>query len=117
MGNFKFFSDAEVAGLVDNLPAMLDQARGIAGVPFRLTATVAKDGHATNSAHYQGKAVDIGLGHLEEGFERDTQRWAILKGLFAAGFQRIEICELHIHADIGAPPDFVSPTSWIGADS
>ena len=27
MGNWKFFTDAEVSGLKDNLPAMLDQAR------------------------------------------------------------------------------------------
>lgn len=117
MSNFKFFSDQEIAGLKDNLPAMLDQARGIAGVPFRLTATVATDGHAENSAHYKGLAVDIGLGHLAEGAERDAARWAIMKGLYGAGFQRIEDCPLHIHCDIGAPPDYPSPCAWIGTDS
>jgi hypothetical protein len=116
MGNFKFFSDEEVAGLQDNLPAMLDQARGIAGVPFILTATTGGP-HCANSAHYKGLAVDIGLGHLTEGFERDTQRWCIMKGLYAAGFKRIEDCPLHIHVDIGEPPDYPSPTSWIGTDS
>lgn len=116
MSNFKYFTDAEVAGLKDNLPAMLDQARGIAGVPFILTFTTGGL-HCGNSAHYQGLAVDIGLGHLAAGFDRDTQRWAILKGLFGAGFQRIEVCELHLHADIGTSPDYVSPTSWIGQDS
>ena len=117
MGNFKFFTDPEVAGLQGNLPAMLDMARGIAGVPFRLTATVATDGHSPNSAHYKGLAVDIGLGHLAEGFDRDMNRWAILKGLFQAGFQRIEVCPLHIHCDIGEPPDYPSPICWIGTDS
>ena len=117
MSNFKYFSDAEVAGLKDNLPAMLDSARGIAGVPFRLTATVATDGHSPNSAHYKGLAVDIGLGHLAEGAERDGARHAILRGCFIAGFQRIEVCPLHIHVDIGQPPDYVSPLCWIGTDS
>jgi hypothetical protein len=117
MSQFKFFTDAEIAGLKDNLPAMLDMARGIAGVPFQLTATVATDGHSENSAHYKGLAVDIGLGHLAEGFERDTQRWAIMKGLYAAGFKRIEDCPLHIHVDIGTPPDYPSPIAWIGTDS
>lgn len=117
MGNWKFFSDEEVAGLKDNLPALLDAARGIAGVPFRLTATVAKDGHAPDSAHYKGLAVDIGLGHLNEGFDRDTARYAIVKGLMGAGFKRVEVCPLHIHADIGEPPDYVSPILWIGTDS
>lgn len=117
MSQFHYFTDDEIKGLQGNLPAMLDQARGIAGVPFVLTATVATDGHSPNSAHYKGLAVDIGLGHLVEGFDRDTQRWAILKGLFAAGFQRVEVCPLHIHVDIGTPPDYVSPTCWIGQDA
>lgn len=117
MSNFKYFTDEEVAGLQDNLPAMLDQARGIAGVPFRLTATVATDGHSPNSTHYKGLAVDIGLGHLLEGPERDAVRWATLKGLFSAGFQRVEVCPLHIHVDIGTLPDYVTPICWIGTDS
>jgi hypothetical protein len=116
MSQFHYFTDEEIAGLQGILPAMLDQARGIAGVPFRLTATTGGE-HAPNSAHYKGLAVDIGLGHLAPGFERNTQRWAILKGLFGAGFKRIEIAECHIHCDIGEPPEYVSPTSWLGTDS
>lgn len=116
MGNWKFFTDAEVAGLKDNLPAMLDAARGIAGVPFVLTFTTGGQ-HCGNSAHYKGLAVDIGLGHLAEGFDRDTQRWAIMKGLYGAGFKRIEDAPEHIHADIGEPPDYPSPVSWIGTDA
>lgn len=117
MGNFHYFTDEEIAGLQTPLPAMLDQARGIAGVPFRLTATLATDGHSPNSAHYKGLAVDIGLGHLAEGFDRDTVRYAIVKGLYGAGFKRIEVCPLHIHCDIGEPPDYVSPIMWLGKDS
>lgn len=115
MKNWKYFTDSEVEGLDTELIAMLDMARGIAGIPFRLTSTTGGQ-HAPNSAHYKGLAVDIGLGHLPEGFDRNTQRWAMLKGLFAAGFQRIEICEKHIHVDRGLPPDYVSPTCWIGKD-
>lgn len=117
MGNFRWFTDKEIAGLKTPLPAMLDMARGIAGVPFRLTATVATDGHSPHSAHYKGLAVDIGLGHLPEGFERDTARYAIVRGLYGAGFKRIEVCPLHIHADIGEPPDYVSPILWLGNDA
>ena len=129
MGNYRYFTDDEVKGLQGNGPAMLDMARGLATkalqeatgnpnaeVPFRLTATVATDGHSSNSAHYKGLAVDIGLGHLAEGAERDMQRWAILVGLCAAGFKRIEICQLHIHADWGQPPDYASPLCWMGED-
>lgn len=116
MSNFHYFTDEEIKGLVAPLPAMLDMARGIAGVPFRLTATIANDGHSSNSAHYKGLAVDIGLGHLLVGFDRDTNRWAIMKGLYGAGFKRIEDCPLHIHCDIGEPPDYPSPCAWIGED-
>lgn len=117
MSNFRYFSDTEIAGLQTPLPAMLDTARGIAGIPFRLTATVSTDGHAPNSAHYKGLAVDIGLGHLDEGAIRDRARFLILKGLFAAGFERIEVCPVHIHVDLGTAPDYNSPLCWIGSDS
>ena len=116
MSNFRYFTDEEVAGLKDFLPAMLDTARGIAGVPFILTSTTGGQ-HAPNSAHYKGLAVDIGLGHLAEGAERDGARWAIMKGLFIAGFQRIEVAPGHIHCDIGQAPDYVTPICWIGTDS
>jgi hypothetical protein len=116
MSNFHYFTDEEIAGLIAPLPAMLDMARGIAGIPFRLTATVAKDGHSPKSSHYKGLAVDIGLGHLAEGADRGAARWAIMKGLYGAGFKRIEDCPLHIHCDIGEPPDYVSPYAWIGQD-
>lgn len=116
MGKWKFFTDEEVAGLQDNLPAMLDMARSISGCPYILTFTTGGQ-HCPHSAHYKGLAVDIGLGHLPEGPVRDSDRFDILKGLFAAGFQRIEVCPLHIHADIGQPPEYPSPICWIGTDS
>lgn len=129
MNNFYGFTDDELKGLQSPLPAMLAVAHKISDeaiaeatqgkikeVAYRLTATVATDGHSSGSAHYKGLAVDIGLGHLAEGFARDTVRWAIMKGLYAAGFKRIEDCPLHIHADIGEPPDFASPCAWIGED-
>lgn len=116
MSQFHYFTDDEIKGLQGNLPAMLDQARGIAGVPFILTFTTGGV-HCGNSAHYKGLAVDIGLGHLVEGFERDTARWAIMKGLYGAGFERIEDAPRHIHADIGEMPDYPCPVAWIGTDA
>ena len=116
VSQFKYFSDAEVAGLQDNLPAMLDMARGIAGVPFIITFSTGGV-HCGNSAHYKGLAVDLGLGHLDEGFVRDTVRGEMLRGLYAAGFKRVEIAPAHLHVDIGQPPDYPSPTTWIGTDS
>lgn len=130
MGRWNFFTDEEVLGLDTECVAKLDMAHSLSNkaiaeatngkinyVSYRLTATVAKDGHAPNSAHYKGLAVDIGLGHFTEGAERDAMRWAILKGLYAADFRRIEDCPKHIHADEGKPPDYISPCAWIGEDS
>lgn len=128
MSNFKFFKDEEIVGLQTPLPAMLDMAHGISNqamaeatkgkvtyVIYRLTFTTGGV-HVSNSEHYKGLSVDIGLGHLAEGFERNTVRWAIMKGLFGAGFKRIEDCERHIHVGIGESPDYQSPTMWIGKD-
>jgi hypothetical protein len=116
MGNWKFFTDAEVAGLQGNLPAMLDMARGTAGVPFVITFTTGGQ-HCGNSAHYKGLAVDLGLGHLDAGFPRDNVRGEMLRGLYAAGFKRVEIAPAHLHVDIGQPPEYPSPVTWIGTDS
>ena len=116
MSNFHYFSDAEIAGLQTPLPAMLDQARGIAGVPFIITFSTGGI-HCGNSAHYKGLAVDLGLGHLAEGFERDTVRGEMLRGIYAAGFKRVEIAPAHLHVDIGQAPDYPTPTTWLGTDS
>lgn len=115
MSKWAYFTEEEVKGLDPELVSKLDTARKVANVPFRLTSTTGGI-HAPNSAHYRGLAVDIGLGHLAEGFDRNTVRWSILKGLFAAGFERIEVAPLHIHVDMGKPPDYVSPICWIGKD-
>ena len=126
---WKYFTDAEVAGLVDNIPAMLDMARGLAtqwmqritgdpkaDVPFILTFTTGGV-HCGDSTHGKGLAVDIGLGHLDAGFSRDSQREAIVYGLLMAGFVRIEIAPAHIHADRGQPPEYPAPVMPIGTDS
>lgn len=130
MGNYEpYFKDEELIGLDKDLCSMLYTAHGlsdklmneatngkIAHVPYRLTATTGGL-HAPNSAHYKGLAVDIGLGNWEAGAERDGYRWAIMAGLFGAGFKRIEPCELHVHADRGHSPDYVSPWCSIGKDA
>jgi hypothetical protein len=116
MSQYRHFSDSEIAGLDPTLCQMLDTARGISGVPYILTATTGGV-HCANSTHYKGLAVDIGLGHLAEGFDRDTQRWSIMDGLHKAGFKRLEEAPLHVHADIGQPPEYPSPCEWLGLDA
>jgi hypothetical protein len=95
---------------------MLDAARGRLGQPIILTSTTGGK-HCGNSAHYKGLAVDIGLGHLAEGFDRDTYRHGLIEALFTVGFKRIECAELHLHVDIAEPPEYPSPIFWLGTDS
>lgn len=116
MSQFNFFTDDEVKGLVDDLPAKLDMARGYLGLPIRLTFTTGGE-HCGHSAHYKGLAVDIGLGHLAEGFDRDTYRFKLIGALYKAGFLRIEDCPSHVHVDIGQPPDYPSPVMILGQEA
>lgn len=95
-----FFSDTEVAGLKDPYPAMIDAARGKLGEPIRLTYTTGGQ-HCGHSSHFIGAAADLGTGHKDAGFDRDTYQYKLVKALQEVGFQRIEICPNHIHADIG----------------
>lgn len=112
MSNFKYFTDAEIAGLQGNLPAMLDMARGIAGVPFKITSglrtaegnSVLK-GAVPDSSHLDGLAVDLWI-------EDHHAYCQILKGLYAAGFRRFghyftidqddpnNFTPRHLHVDI-----------------
>lgn len=121
MGQFHYFSDEEVAGLHMPLPAMLDMTRGAMDPRIkdpRIILTFTTGGqHCGHSAHYKGLAVDIGLGHLAAGYERDSYRWALDKALQKAGFERIEHCPLHTHADIGSPPDFPAPVMILGKEA
>ena len=100
MGNFNWFSDAELAGLKDPYPAMIDAARGKLGKPIILTFTTGGQ-HCGHSAHYIGAAGDLGTGHLAAGFERDSYVYGLVAALISVGFKRIEICPAHVHADIG----------------
>jgi hypothetical protein len=111
VGNWLYFKDDEVRGLSPDLVAMLDRARHVGGAPFVLTSTVrtsdenAAAGGAKDSAHLKGLGVDI---HARS----SSERFAILAGLFTAGFKRIGLYDLHIHADIdGSLPQFVF---WTG---
>ncbi len=115
MSKWTYFTDNEFQGLDMELCAMLDMARSKAGIPFRLTATT-QGTHVAHSAHYKGLAVDIGLGHIGEGFDRDHARFRIVKALFDVGFKRVETAPLHVHADIAGPPDYMEEILMHGVD-
>lgn len=113
-----YFTDQEVLGLDNELIAMLDKARHVAGVPFVLTSTVRTCAAnqvalgAEHSTHMKGLAVDIGLGHLAPGAEQDGARFNILDGLYTVGFKRLGLYQAHIHCDIGKAPDYAQQVAW-----
>lgn len=111
-----YFTTQEVAGLIEPMPTMLDLLRGFLGLPVILTFTTGGQ-HCGHSTHYKGMGADCGLGHLAEGFERDTYRYKFEEAAFKAGFKRIESCPLHVHLDIGAPPDYASPVLILGQEA
>lgn len=99
MAQLTYFTDEEVKGLDQELCAMLDWARGKAGVPFVITCglrtpeqNASLPESVSDSAHLTGHAVDLACND-------SPTRYAILSGLLAAGFHRIGIYSAHIHAD------------------
>lgn len=119
--SYKHFSDEEAKGLAPELMSKLDTAREVAGIPFIITsglrscaANQAAMG-VEHSSHIQGLAVDLGLGHLAEGGERDTARYKMVSALLSAGFRRIFLYVAHIHVDVGQQPDYVQGVMGLSA--
>jgi hypothetical protein len=96
---YKYFSDSEIVGLDSKLVEMLDKARDIAGVPFKINSGFRtpeqnkKAGGVKDSSHMSGKAVDIAC-------TSDSNRHKIVTALLTVGFNRIGVAKTFIHADI-----------------
>ena len=106
---YRYFTDAEVAGLQPAFVERLDLAREMAGVSFVITEGLAKGGsHVKKSAHEAGWAVDLRC-------SSSHQRFRILRALFAAGFTRIGVYDRHIHVD--ADPTKPQEVTWHGTSS
>ena len=77
---------------------MLDDARGIAGIPFTITSGYRtkehneKVGGVSNSSHLVGKAADIKVGN-------GSERYIILNALIQAGFRRLGVAQSFLHCD------------------
>ncbi len=89
---------------------MLDDARSIAGIPFKITSGFRTKSHNAyvggkkGSSHLYGYAVDIAVGSSH-------QRATVLNALIKAGFRRIGIAKTFIHAD--NDPDKSQDVFWV----
>ena len=99
MGKYQYFTDEELQGLQDSLCQMLSVARGIAGAPFVITcgfrtpeqnAALSESVH--DSSHLTGNGVDLAC-------TDSPMRYAMMRGLIGAGFNRIGVYSAHLHAD------------------
>lgn len=96
----KHFKPEEVEGLVPELVDRLDQARELAGFPFRITSgrrtpdqnTAA--GGVGDSSHLAGLAVDLAAPADPE--PRERMLWALGR----AGFRRVFTYTRHVHVDV-----------------
>lgn len=106
----EFDSPDEVGSAANTMDStflqMLDDARGIAGIPFRITSGFRTPSHNAyvggvlpnpdkgikGSSHMYGYAADI---HCNTGADREI----IVAALIKAGFRRIGIANTFIHTD------------------
>lgn len=108
MAKYKYFSEKEIQGLRPELVEMLDKARGIAGIPFKINSgfrTKEKNdevGGVENSAHTLGLAVDLVC-------MTSNERFRIIQALLEAGFKRIGTGKTFIHCDVdkSKPQDMI----------
>ena len=102
MRHFKAHEFSDFGAMKVPMLEMLDQARQIAGVPFKITSSY-RDGD--KKSHGRGWAVDIAC-------TASRDRYHILTGLLAAGFTRVGVYDRHIHAD--ADPTLDQEVMWWG---
>lgn len=111
MNQWHFFNDEEVKGLDKELCAMLDWARGRAGVPFIITCGVRTPeqndqvGGVKDSSHIRGLAVDLACSD-------SFSRYKMVQSLLLAGFKRMGIYDKHIHVD--RDTTLPEQVCWIG---
>jgi len=88
----------------------LDQAREIAGVPFRINSGMRshdwnyKCGGSPSSSHLIGWAADISA-------TTSNRRYIVVKALMEVGINRIGIADTFIHGDMY--PDKVANWTWL----
>ncbi len=85
-------------GMDSNFLRMIDMAREVAGVPFKIDSGLRCESHnksaggKSTSSHLTGHAADIAT-------PDSKTRYAVLQGLHMAGFKRMGVAETFIHCD------------------
>jgi len=109
---YKYFTDEEVKGLVEDIVHRLDRAREYFGHPIVITSGYRDPNHNAavggvgDSSHTTGKAVDIRVPQDQEMRER------LIWSLGLAGFNRMGAYPKHIHCDVDK--DKVQNCFWVG---
>lgn len=89
---------------------MLDEARHISGVPFRINSGMRsydwnyKVGGSPDSSHLTGWAADISA-------TTSNRRWLVIHALLQVGFTRIGVADTFVHVD--CDPDKVANVMWL----
>lgn len=108
---YTYFKDSEVIGLKPEFVALLDKARGIAGVPFKITSGLRSVsinesvGGVPDSSHLLGLAVDLAVLDGVSGGK-------ILLALAQVGLNRFGFYQdnhLHVDMDTSKP----GPCYWV----
>lgn len=114
MGLWKYFTDQETRGLVPDLVFKLDRARELFNAPIIITSGYRDPskneevGGVKDSAHTQGKAVDIRCADI------DMQK-KLIWALAVAGFRRCGAYDRHVHVDVcGEDDKKPTPCFWAG---
>lgn len=95
----------------ERLVRLLDEARAVAGVPFKITSGLRSRernkqvGGADTSAHLTGHAVDIRC-------PTSRHRFLMLQALLEVGFERIGVYPAHLHVDTS--PSSPAAVIWTG---
>ncbi len=106
---YKYFKESEIVGLKPEFVEMLDEARGLAGIPFRINSGFRtpehnkKVGGVPNSSHLKGGAADISC-------LSTSARWKIVTAGMKAGFTRIGIGKTFVH--LGLSPTKTQNVIW-----
>lgn len=114
---YRYFKPSEVEGLNEDFCAKLDQARHLAGIPFKISSGLRSletnqsiIGASPDSSHIQGLAVDLVV-------ENSHEVYLIVHAAIAVGITRFGIyvnadnVPTHVHLDMAT--DRVTEVIWV----